>query len=167
MTIELEMDEHFTLEISEVTSHDYAMTVAISNWLKENLENLKDDHDKVIFTKVNTGFSENNLKTFGAKPTCDVYIDHVEYASELDNHHPESIHSILIFYIKGSNSTVNSNACALHDYIMQEFLENMSFKRLPNIVKNTYIAHSELRNQPINKKWGVMGVFELTHELYL
>lgn len=165
MTIELEMDEHYVLELSEVTDPDYSMTVAISNWLKENLETLKDDHDNVIFSKVNTGFSENNLKTFGAKPTCDVYIDHVEYESEFDTHHPETVHTIVLFYIKGSNNTSHANACALHDYIMQKFLVDSSFKKLPDIVKDTYITHSELRNQPINKKWGVMGAFELTHEL--
>ena len=159
-------DVRYRLEISEKTSPDYKMSATISTWLQKNLKNLCDDHNNKIFGKVNLGFDENNLKGFGKKPICDVYINSFEYSSDFDFRKPETAHSIIIFYMKGANDDSYLQCCQLHDYIMQEFIENESFKRLKNIVRDTYITNSELMNQPINKKWGVMGALELAHELY-
>lgn len=159
-------DIRYTFELSETIMFDYKFASQISAWLQENLENLTDDDKNIIFGRVNTGFNENTLKTFGKKPVCDVYINNVEYTGDFDNHTPQKVHTIIIFYLKGANNHTYLKACELHDYILQEFLENESFQRLDDIVRNTYITNSELMTQPINKKWGVMGAFEITHELY-
>ena len=53
--------------ISERLDPDYKMAHNILSWLHDNMESLVDDQDKVIFGKVNTGFNESILKTFGKK----------------------------------------------------------------------------------------------------
>ena len=164
--IEVPMDETYTFHISERTIPEYTISTAISQWLVSNLESLVDDYNHVIFSKVNCGFNENTLKTFGKKPTCDVYINSVEYNTDFDYSAPEAVNTIILFYMKGANNNAYMQCCALHDYIMQEFLENESFRRLDGVVRDTYITNSELMNQPFNKKWGVMGAFELSHKLY-
>ena len=164
--IEYDMDETYTFNITERTIPDYTISTAISQWLVDNLSSLVDDGNNAIFSKVNTGFNENALKTFGMKPTCDVYINSVEYNTDFDYSAPETVNTIILFYMKGANNVAYMQCCALHDYIMQEFIENESFRRLENVVRDTYITNSELMTQPINKKWGVMGAFELSHKLY-
>lgn len=156
----------YEFDVANTTILDYKFASSISTWLCENLEQLTDDNNHIIFGRVNTGFNENSLKTFGKKPVCDIYINNVEYTTDFDYHTPEKVNTILIFYLKGANNHSYSKACELHDYILQEFIENESFRRLEDIVKETYITNSELMTQPINKKWGVMGAFELTHILY-
>lgn len=164
--IEVDMDETYTFTITERTCQDYTMSSAISAWLKDNLESLVDDYNHPIFGKVNNGFNEEVLKTFGKKPVCDVYINRVQYDGNFDYHIPQTVNTIVLFYLKGANNHSYTKACELHDYIMQEFIENESFRRLPNVVKDTYIINSELRIQPLKKKWGVIGAFELSHTLY-
>ena len=164
--IEVDLDERYTFTVTERTIPDYTMSSAISNWIKTNLEGLTDDNNNTIFGKVNNGFNEQSLKTFGNKPVCDIYINRVNYDGNFDYHNPQSVETILLFYMKGANNHTYSKACELHDYIMQEFIENQQFKLLENIVKDTYIMNSELRIQPLNKKWGVIGAFQLTHTLY-
>ena len=164
--IEINPEISYQLEISEKISEDYKMAATISEWLKSNLENLTDDNDNKVFSKVNLGFDENNLKGFGKQPVCDVYLNRLEYSSDFDYHKPERAHSIIIFYMKGANDNAYLKCCQVHDYLMQEFITNVAFKRLENVVIDTYITNSELMNQPINKKWGVMGALELSHDLY-
>ena len=164
--VEVDLDERYTFTIKDRTVQDYTMCSNITNWLVENLEALTDDNNLTIFGKVNTGFNENSLKTFGKKPVCDVYINRVEYEGNYDSHIPQKVHSIVLFYFKGANNHTYMKACELHDYVMQEFIENKEWRHLDNIVKDTYIMNSELRVQPLQKKWGVIGAFELTHTLY-
>lgn len=152
--------------ISERLDPDYKMAHNILSWLHDNMESLVDDQDKVIFGKVNTGFNESILKTFGKKPVCDVYIDRIEYMGDFDNHIPTKVHSIVIFYMKGANNQTYMKACELHDLIMQEFLTKNSFKELDKLVRGTVIENSEIRNENIRGGYGVMGAFELTHDLY-
>ena len=164
--VEVDLDERYTFTVTERTIPDYTMSTSISQWLQTNLEALTDDNEQTIFGKVNTGFNEQALKTFGKNPVCDVYINRVEYGGNFDYHIPVKVHTIVLFYLKGANNHTYAKACELHDYIMQEFIENEGWRRLPNIVKDTYIMDSELRIQPLNKKWGVIGAFQLTHTLY-
>ena len=164
--VEVDLDERYTFTVTERTIQDYTMSTSISTWLKTNLEALTDDNDNVILGKVNNGFNQDSLKTFGNKPVCDVYIDKVNYEGNFDYHIPKSVDTIVLFYLKGANNHTYNKACELHDYIMQEFIENMDWRRLDNIVKDTIITNSELRVQPLNKKWGVVGAFQLTHILY-
>lgn len=49
---------------------------------------------------------------------------------------------------------------------MQEFNVNEDFQCLAGVVIETYITNSQLMMQPIRKKWGVMGAFELSHQLF-
>ena len=169
MTIEIDPDIEYCFKLSSKTSPSFKRTKAISEWLVNNLSNLKDDDDKILFNKVSTGFNENKLKTFNGRPTCDVYIDSLTYETDFDYPQPVSVNSIVLFYFKGANNVAYMNACELHDYLMQEFLTNDSWKSLTVdkrvIVKDTVIRNSELMMQPINKKWGCMGAFELSHKL--
>lgn len=164
--VEVDLDERYTFNLAQSTVQDYKMSTAISQWLKGNIEGLVDDDDNAIFGKVNNGFNENTLKTFGNKPVCDIYINKINYEGSFDNHIPGSVETLVIAYLKGANNTTYMKACELHDYIMQEFIENEEFQRLDNIVKETVISDSEFRIQPLNKKWGVVVAFQLTHTLY-
>ena len=159
-------DIKYTFELSQSITEDYKFASNIIEWLTENMESLTDDNNNTIFSKVNTGFNEETLKSFGGKPVCDVYFNTVNYTSYLDENKPESANTILIFHLKGANNTTYNKACELHDFIMQEFLVNDQFKRLSNIVRDTSILDSEIQPHPIGKKWGVMGIFELSHNLY-
>lgn len=156
----------YTFEVSESTIPDYRFASSIVTWLTENMESLTDDHEDPIFGKVNIGFNEETLKTFGKTPVCDIYINNTDFTTDFDEHKPETVHTVLIFYIKGANNPAYMKACELYDYIMQEFIENESFKCLDNIVRDTYISNSEIQPRPIGKKWGVMGILELSHILY-
>lgn len=162
----VDMDETYHFCVEETVCDDYKIAKKISQWLQKNLESLTDDDHKTVFSKVNTGFNENSLKTFGNKAVCDVYINRVEYEGDFDVHAPIKVKTIVLFYLKGANNHTYEKACELHDYILQEFIENENFRRLDGVVNDTYITNSELMTQPINKKWGVMGAFELTHQLY-
>ena len=162
----IDVDEEYTFTISEKTTPDYRMTYTIIKWLQEELENLTDDDDHTIFSKVNCGFSESSLKSYGKKPVCDVYLDRVEYDGDFDNHIPMNAYTFIIFHMKGANNPNYLKACSLHDYLMQELITNESLRTLPNIVKDTHIENSEIRIQPVNKKWGIIGAFKLKHKLY-
>ena len=164
--IEIDPEATYTFKVSEKTNPSFKLSKTISEWLVTNLSNLTDDDDNVIFNKVNTGFNENNLKTFSGKPTCDVYINNIEYSPDYDYDAPLTVNSIVLFYFKGANNVAYMKACELHDYIMQEFITNDSFQQLSGVVRNTFITNSELMMQPINKKWGVMGAFELSHRVF-
>ena len=159
-------DIEYIFDLSDSITPDFKTALRISEWLHDNLCDLKDDNDKIIFNKVNYGFQEDNLKGFGKKPVCDVYINDVEYNSEFEYTTPKSVHSIILFYIKGANNNSYLKCCELHDYLIQEFLTNEEFRCLEGYVKDTEILNSELMNQSINTKWGVMGALELSHILY-
>ena len=160
------LDDDYEFTLADVTQQDYKFASQISAWLQETISGLVDDNDNIIFSRVNTGFDETTLKTFGKKPVCDIYIDHTDYEGDFDHHTPRIVHSIVLFYMKGANNVAYAKACELHDYLLQEFVTNESFQILADVVRATYINNSRLMTQPINKKWGVMGAFELSHMLY-
>lgn len=162
----IDMDETYTFNVTELTQPDYRMCASISQWIHNNLTELTDDDDHKIFNKVNYGFNEESLKTFGKKSVADVYVDSVEYGADLTYTHPESVNSIIIFYVKGSKDNSYLKTCQLHDYIMQRFITDTTWRELEGIVRDTVVTNSQVMNQPIQKKWGVMGAFELRHDLY-
>lgn len=164
--INVDVDLTYSFTVSGKTSPEFTMSTRISQWLTENLSNLTDDEHQIIFSKVNNGYNENTLKTFGAKPVCDVYINNIDYNTDFDITKPTKVNTIVLFYLKGANNVTYMKVCTLHDYIMQEFATNTEFKELDGIVRDTIIKNSEIMMQPINKKWGVMGAFELSHILY-
>lgn len=164
--VEVDVDEEYTFCVSEKTVPDYRMAYSILEWIQSNLESLTDDNEHTIFSKVNCGFNESTLKSYGKKPVCDVYLDRVEYDGDFDNHVPVNAYTFLIFHMKGANNETYMKACSLHDYLMQTLISDTSFRELSTIVKDTHIENSEIRIQPVNKKWGLIGAFELKHELY-
>lgn len=163
-TIDPEATYHF--RVRDNTAPHYTIAPAILEWIKNNLEGLKDLDNKTIFGKVNYGYNENTLKTFGSKPVADIYINNLTYGDSFDYHTPRELHSIIICYLKGVNNHSYYKACELHDYIMQQFIENEDYSFLEGKVKKSYITNSRVMNNPGNKKWGVMCAFEITHLLY-
>ena len=164
--IAVDVDATFRFKIEEKIAYQYTISQQISAWIQKNLEELTDDDNKKLFSHVSTGFNEDALKTFGNQPVCDVYINNTGYDHTFDVTQPEQVNSVVLFYLKGASDKSYMNACAVHDYIMQEFIENENFKSLDGIVSDTRITNSELRVQSIRKKWGVMGAFELSHHLF-
>lgn len=165
-TVEVTETPVYTFTITEKLQPDYSMCHQLIEWIQTNLEGLLDDYNHKIFSKVNYGFNENTLKSFGNRPVCDVYVDNVDYEGDFDSHIPIKVHSIVLFYLKGANNQNYLKACQLHDLLMQEFLTNTEFKHLDDVVKDTYIMNSEIRIENIRGGYGVMGIFELTHDLY-
>ena len=162
----IQVDLEYNLCITDKTQPDYTMTQQISEWLHDNLAGLVDDMDQPIFNKVNYGFNEDNLRNFGTKPVCDVYINELEYDTAMVGNKPTKAHTIIIFYFKGANNKTYVELCKLHDYIMQEFCSNEEFQVLPGVIRDTYVEDSKLMTQSIRKQWSVMGAFELTHILF-
>ena len=162
----VDVDEEYTFNIKEKINPDYKIAYPILEWLQTELETLTDDDDHTIFSKVNCGFSESTLKSYGKKPVCDVYLDRVEYDGDFENHTPLNAYTFLLFHMKGANNANYLKACSLYDYLLQELLTNESLRTLNRIVKDTHIEDSKIRIQPLNKKWGIIGAFELKHELY-
>lgn len=156
----------YEFTITESLDPDYGMTTQIIQWIQTNMTGLKDDYNKTIFGKVNCGFNDNTLKTFGKKPVCDVYINNIVYDTDFDNHTPIEARSIVIFYFKGANNQTYLKATELHDLLLQKFLTDESFKRLTDVVRDTYIRNSTIQNRNIRGGYGVLGTFELTHILY-
>lgn len=163
--IEIDPDVTYTFTITGKTTPCFKIAKTISEWLTSNLDGLTDDNENKLFAKVNTGFNENTLKGFSGRPVCDVYINNMEYSADFDYDPPRVVNSIVLFYFKGANNQAYMKACEVHDYLMQEFLTNDSFQTLSGVVRDTFITNSELMMQPINKKWGVMGAFELSHRI--
>ena len=158
-------EAEYDINISEKTTPDYTISTLISEWLHDNLMSLTDDDDNPLFKKVNYGFSEENLKSYGALPVCDVYINNVEYLNEFNISEVDKVHSIIIAYVKGTNNKSYMRICKVHDYIVQEFATNPDFRTLPDTVINTYVSSSRIMIQPIRKVWGCMCAVELTHHI--
>ena len=165
-TITVDIDETYRFTISAKTTPNYKMAATISNWLIENLSNLTDDNNHKIFGKVNLGFNEDTIRTFGSKPVCDIYIDNIEYNTDFDTTRPVRVNTIVLFYMKGTKSATYRQACNLHDYIMQSFITDEDWQILNGYVSETFITGSRVMNQQIRQQWGVMGAFTLTHTLY-
>ena len=94
--VEVDLDEVYTFKITGKVLPVYSMSVEILSWIKGNIESLLDDYNTQIFGKVNTGFNEGILKTFGKKPVCDVYIRKVEYSSTFDSDMPIKVQTIVL-----------------------------------------------------------------------
>lgn len=156
-------EAEYEIKLSEKTTPDYTISTLISEWLQDNLTGLTDDDDNPLFNKVNLGFSEENLKSYGVKPICDVHINNSEYNHDFDISELDEVHSIIIAYTKGTNDKAYMRICSVHDYIVQEFSTNPQFRQLPDTVINTYVDSSRIMVQPIRKVWGCMCAVELTH----
>ena len=163
---EVETDICYTFTLSERTLPDYKCSKQIIEWIKGNLEALTDDKNNLIFSKVNYGYNEDTIKGFGKKPVCDVYINNINYTSDLNRNVPDTVTTFIICYLKGNMNNTYVKACELTDFLIQEFEETPSFRELSNIVRDTFVSNVELQIVPTSKTYGVLCAFELEHKLY-
>lgn len=164
MNIETDITYHF--EVKEETCLDYKFTSSILEWITGYLSELTDSNNKRIFSKVNCGYNEDTLRSFGNKPVVDVLLKETGYDSDFQSNLPNTEHTVLLCYLKGSNNHTYMKACELHDFLLQELIENESCRKLEDIVLDTLISKSTIEQAPFGKKWGVIVGFELTHKLY-
>ena len=162
--IEINTAYHYCLKDS--ITPDYRGCHAIIKWLQENLENLTDDNKETIFNKVNLGYSEDKLKSFTKKATCDVHINTVTFDNDFESSKTDKVESIIVFKLKGNNNRVAETATQLLDYLIQEFITNNDFKELPGIVSDTRITNAGIRQQTGTGNWYCLGVIELSHHLF-
>ena len=134
----------YDFEIDEVTLSDYKVTRSILEWLRDNLAQLQDDNFKNIFNKVNLGYNENSLKGLGKKPVCDVYLSSIEYKDFVSFQQPKTYQTVIVVSLKGNANNTYAKGLELHDYILQEFIENCSWRELTDIVQDTKILNSEV-----------------------
>lgn len=164
--VNVEMEETYSYPLEETIHPDYKCCHNITLWLQENLEGLTDDQDQTIFSKVNLGYSEDKLKSFTKKATCDVHINTIEFIDEFESSKNDKVNSIIVFKLKGNNNRVAETATILLDYLIQEFITNTEFKELDGIVSDTRITNAGLRQQPGTGVWYMLGVLELQHHLF-
>lgn len=162
----LEVDETYTYPLAESIIPDYKFTYQLTSWLKSNLESLADDDGNTIFAKVNIGFGEDNVKSFGNRATCDVHINTVEFEDDFGNSRIDIINSIIVFKIKGNQETAMIESTKILDYLIQEFITNSEFKTLTDYVQDTRLTNAGLREQSNKSNWYVLGVLELQHHLF-
>lgn len=161
----IDPEAEYEIHISEKTTPEYTISTLISEWLHDNLEGLTDDDDNPLFNKVNYGFNEENLKSYGVRPICDVHTSDFKYLNDFDISELDKVRSIIIAYTKGANDKAYMRICKVHDYLVQEFSTNPQFRQLPDTVLNTYVVSSRIMVQPIRKVWGCMCAVELTHNI--
>ena len=171
---DLELDLTYEFDLETITVPDYRCSKLIVEWLKHNMETITDSKSNTLFSKVNYGYNNETLKGFGKKPVCDVYINNIDYTTDLDKNIPDSVTSFIICYLKGNMNNTYLKACELTDYLIQAFNENTSYRELTitenkttfNIVRDTFIRNVELQIIPTGKTYGVLCAFELEHKLY-
>jgi len=165
-TIQVVETPVYEFTVTGQTHPDYQCCSAIVQWIQTNLESLRDDYNKALFSKVNLGYNQDTIKGFGKKPVADVYIDNLDYGSDFDNNKPDTVHSFIICYLKGNMNNAYLKACELTDFLIQQFEESEAFRELEDIVRYTRVANVELQIIPNGKTYGVLCAFELEHELY-
>ena len=169
----MDVDIEYEFDLEPITNDDYKCSKHIAEWLHDNMVNIEDKNKKKLFSKVNYGYNEETIKGFGKKPVCDVYINTINYDSDLTSNTPSSVTSFIICYLKGNMNNAYLKATELCDYLIQEFNDNETFRRLTltdqesvvNIVRDTFIRNIELQIIPSGKTYGVICAFELEHEL--
>ena len=171
--INMDVDIEYEFDLTPETSTDYQCSTRIIEWLKSNMENLTDAKNQKVFSKVNLGYNEDSIKGFGKKPVCDVYIHSISYDSDLTHNVPDNVTTFIICYLKGNMNKTYLKATELTDYLIQEFNDNGSFRRLTiteddvvlNIVRDTFIRDVQFQIIPSGKTYGLICAFELEHEL--
>ena len=161
----MDMNVTYEFEIDEMVLPDYRVTNTMLTWLRNNLDNLKDNDKKKIFHRVNIGYNERSLKGFGNKPVCDVYLDNIDYRTDFDLNQPASVNTVIIVTLKGNANNTYGKALDLTDYIIQEFIENNDWRELDRVVKETHITDTQVQINPDNKVWSTMIIFQLNHVL--
>lgn len=171
MTVTDNVNQEYTFCLESETQ--YTRLQRTIQWLKSNMESLKDSNQEPLFSKVNLGYNENTIKGFGKKPVCDVYLSKTNYNHKVGDAYPSSIVSNIIIYLKGNMNNAYLKACEVNDYIIQEFATNKQFQYLSVtednkkvlIINDTKITDSEIRIIPSSKSYGVLVALELTHSI--
>lgn len=170
----MDVNVEYEFDLGPITHNDYKCANTIIEWLKSNMESVKDSNDNALFSKVNYGYNEDTIKGFGKKPVCDVYINNLNYDSDLSSNTPSAVTSFIICYLKGNMNNAYMKATELCDYLIQEFNDNESFRKLSlvdteggvcNVVRDTFIRDVQFQIIPSGKTYGVICAFELEHEL--
>ena len=155
----------YEFEIDQKVLPDYRITNTVLNWVHNNLDNLVDNDNKKIFHRVNIGYNERSLKGFGNRPVCDVYLDNIDYRTDFDLNTPSNLNTVVVITLKGNANNTYTKALDLTDYIIQEFIENTSWRELDSVVKETTITNTQIQINPNSKVWSTMVLFELNHVL--
>ena len=155
----------YEFEIDQKVLPDYRITNTVLNWVHNNLDNLVDNDNKKIFHRVNIGYNERSLKGFGNRPVCDVYLDNIDYRTDFDLNTPSNLNTVIVITLKGNANNTYTKALDLTDYIIQEFIENTSWRELDSVVKETTITNTQIQINPNSKVWSTMVLFELNHVL--
>ena len=155
----------YDFEVQDTVLPEYKVCHTVLEWLRGNLNSLTDDDNKRIFNKVNLGYNESSLKGLGKRPVADIYLNNVDYRDYLDYNLPNNLNTVLIVSLKGNANKTYSKALELHDYILQEFIENTSWRELESIVKETHISNSQVQINQNSKVWSNLIIFELNHVL--
>jgi hypothetical protein len=172
-TIDVDLNEQYCFDLLPLTEKSFQRCYMILEWLKSNMENIKDSNNEVLFNKVNYGYNEGTLKGFGNKPVCDVYLTKTNYSYDINNDYPSSVTSNIIVYLKGNMNNAYLKAAEINDYLIQEFTNNNKFRLLNEydkdnefvrtIVNETKIKDSAIRIIPSGKTYGVLVALELDH----
>ena len=155
----------YDFEIDERTLPDYKITHSLLTWLQGNLTGLVDNKNNPVFHRVNIGYNERSLKGFGSKPVCDVYLNNIDYRNDFDFNTPNEVNTVIVITLKGNANNTYGKALQLTDYIIQEFIENTSWRELSTIVKETRITDTQVQINPGGKVWSTLIVFQLNHVL--
>lgn len=161
----VETDIEYEYEIDDMVLPDYKVSDAVIDWLRGNLDNMVNDAGDKLFNKVNIGYNESSLKGLSKKPVADVYLNNINYRNTYDLNTPDNIDTVIIVTLKGNMNKAYRRALQLTDYIIQEFIENDSFRYLDRIVKETTINGTRVEINPEDSLWTVMVVFEVNHVL--
>lgn len=162
----IEVDATYEFDLEEITTEDYRCSKRIVEWLQSTLSNVEDAKGRKVFSKVNYGYNEETIKSFGKKPVADVYINNSGYETDFQGNRPVNVTSFIICYLKGNMNATYLKACELNDFLTQKFMEDTDFRELENVVKTTYIRDNAITIIPSGKTYGVLCAFELEHELY-
>lgn len=162
--MDIEIDEEYDFILAPKIIPDYKISSYIADWLKTNMETLTDINNEKVFGKVNFGYDEEILKSFGKKPVCNVYINQITFTSDLQINKPTSVSSFIICYLKGKINKTYVKACDLTDYLIQEFMSNDEYRR-NDVVSNTTIEDVRVTLVPVHKRYGVLCALELKHHL--
>ena len=161
--VEYETDDTFEFKFNDVISPEYGFAVQIIDALNEYLTSLTDDHGNKLFNKVNNGFNENQLKNWGNRPICDIYINSFEYDDDFDISKPSKAHVILLCYTKGANNNTYHQISMVHDYLVQCIGTDNKVRYLNGIANGCNLEQTQLMVQPIRKAWAMMASFEITY----
>lgn len=161
---EIDVNENYEFELAPLIIGDYRITSDIAVWLKENMENITDANGVKLFGKVNYGYDEDILKSFGKKPVCNLYIQDIDFTTEFQNNFPDIVTSYVVCYLKGKINKTYEKACDLGDYLIQEFMSNDDF-RSNRVVYDTIVTDFRLELVPVNHRYGVICALELEHKL--